>query len=176
MKFCFVLFAEEDSPWTNLCCQSSSFYVYFPKAPQYIVVYSSCRTFWLCYVGRCLSMAWWAVLGPCLASEPAKHWAAEVEHANLTTGLQGWPPIFFFLLEEDSLWTNICANLPQICMWVTTTAWPLKSGVGLLSWTKPRPPKQSLWNLTTRQLGWPPHEDFLKTSYQVYLIPWTLCC
>ena len=27
------------------------------KAPQYIVVYSSCRSFWLCYVGRRLSMA-----------------------------------------------------------------------------------------------------------------------
>ena len=28
-----------------------------PKAPQYIVVYSSCRSFWLCYVGWYLSMA-----------------------------------------------------------------------------------------------------------------------
>ena len=33
------------------------FFILLPKAPQYIVVYSSCRSFWLCYVGCHLSMA-----------------------------------------------------------------------------------------------------------------------
>ena len=38
--------------WAIICCQS--YYYFFllllPKAPQYIVVYSGCRSFWLCYV------------------------------------------------------------------------------------------------------------------------------
>ena len=62
-----------------------------PKAHQYVVVYSSCRSFWLCCVGRCLSMAWWAVLCPCPGSEPARPQAAKVEHTNLTTRPRGWP-------------------------------------------------------------------------------------
>ena len=45
-----------------------------PGATQYIVVYSSCRSFWSCSVGRCLRMAWWAV---------SKIWASE------TLGHQG---------------------------------------------------------------------------------------
>ena len=32
-------------------------FIFFLKVPQYIVVDSSCRSFWLCHVGRCLSMA-----------------------------------------------------------------------------------------------------------------------
>ena len=78
--------------------QSSFFFfsVLFPKAPQYIVVYSNCEYLWLCYVGHHLSMAWWVV--PCLhpGSKPAKPWAwaAEVEQANLTTWPRGRPPEF----------------------------------------------------------------------------------
>ena len=33
------------------------FFLLLPKAPQYIVAYFSCGSFWLCYVGRRLSMA-----------------------------------------------------------------------------------------------------------------------
>ena len=51
--------------WANHCCQSSFFLLLLllPKAPQYIVAYSSCDCLWLCYVGRCLRIAWSAV--PC---------------------------------------------------------------------------------------------------------------
>ena len=68
-----------------------------PKAPQYIVVYSGCRFFWLCYVGCCLSMAWWVVPCPYLGSEPAKPWAAETECTNPTSWPRGWPLIFIFI-------------------------------------------------------------------------------
>ena len=61
-----------------------------PKTPQYIVVYCSCMSFWFCYVGRCFSMAWWAVLGPCPGSKPVKLWAAKAQHLNLTTRPRGW--------------------------------------------------------------------------------------
>ena len=74
------------------------FFLLLPKAPQYIVVYSSCRSFYFCYVGHHLSMAWWAVLGPCPGSKLVKPWAAEVEHTNLTTWPQGQPRDYFFLM------------------------------------------------------------------------------
>ena len=63
------------------------FFFFSPKSPQYVVVYSSYRSFWLCYVGRHLSMAWWAMLGPHTGSELTKPWGAEAECMNLTT----WP-------------------------------------------------------------------------------------
>ena len=65
---------------TNMCCQSFSFSS--PKAPQYIVVYSICKSFQLCFIGRRLSMARQAV--PCLhsGSELAKPWATQAEQAN----------------------------------------------------------------------------------------------
>ena len=50
----------------------------------------------LFYVGGHQSMAWWAILGPCLGSEPAKPWATEPEHADLTTQPQGRPPWYQF--------------------------------------------------------------------------------
>ena len=62
-----------------------------PKGPQYIVVYSSCECLCLCYVERCLSMAWWAVLGLRPGSERAKPGAVEAESKNLTTWSKGWP-------------------------------------------------------------------------------------
>ena len=71
------------------------FFFFFPfflsptSPPQFIVVYPSCRTFWLCHVGCPLSMAWWAVPCPCPGSEP---WAAEAGHGNSTTWPWGWPP------------------------------------------------------------------------------------
>ena len=63
-----------------------------PKVPQYTVVYSSFECLWLCYGGRCLSMAWQAL--PCLSPgpKPVKPWATEGEHANSTTRQQGRPP------------------------------------------------------------------------------------
>ena len=58
-----------------------------PKAPKYIVGYSSCRPFWLCYVRRHLSMARWAVPCPCPGSEWAKPWAMEARQTTQTEPL-----------------------------------------------------------------------------------------
>ena len=79
---------------------SNSFFSFFfsPKlplpnpSPQYIVVYSSCECFWLCYVGCRLSIDQWLVPCPCLGSEAAKPWTAEVEGVNPITWPQGQPP------------------------------------------------------------------------------------
>ena len=79
---------------------------------------------------------------------------------------------FFFFAEEDLpeltsvanlplfAWgrfslSNICANLPLFCTWVTATAWPRTSDVGPDLGTKPRPLKQGVLNLTTRLRCWP---------------------
>ena len=75
----------------ELTSVANFFFLFLPKAPQYIVVYSSCRSFWFCYVGRHLSMAWLAVLALCPGSEIAKPWAAKVEHENLNTWAGGQP-------------------------------------------------------------------------------------
>ena len=90
-----VFFFLKIGTWTNVCCQSCLlfFSLLLPKSPQYIVVYSSCECLWLSYVGCCLNMAWWAVPCLCPGSEPAKPWAAEAEHATLTTRPQGRPLI-----------------------------------------------------------------------------------
>ena len=70
---------------TTVASRFHFFFSFSPKPPRFIVVYSSCRSFWLCYVGRCLSMAWWVV--PCLrlGSQPVKSLATKVERAKLTT-------------------------------------------------------------------------------------------
>ena len=93
INLCFFRWAPELTSVANLpfLFLFFSFFFFSPKPPQYIVVYSSCRSFWLCYVGRRLSMAWW-VLGPHPASELVKPWAAEVERVNPTTRPWGWPP------------------------------------------------------------------------------------
>ena len=73
-----------------------SFFLLLPKASQDIVVYYSCRSFWLSCVRLCLSVAWWAVLSLCQGSELVKPWAAKAEQANLTT--RPWvSPLFFFI-------------------------------------------------------------------------------
>ena len=87
--FCF-----KDWPCTNICCQCVFFLL--PEVPQYIVVYSSCRSFWFCYVGCHLSMAWWAVLGPHPGSKPAKPWAPKAGCMNSTTQPWGRPPLWSF--------------------------------------------------------------------------------
>ena len=83
--------------------------------PQYIVVYSSSRSSWLCCVGRRLSMAQWAVLGPHPGSEPAKPWAAESELQNLVTQPRG-PPQHLLLLESLAYFTTTTLNLPGPCV------------------------------------------------------------
>ena len=50
--------------------------------------------------------------------------------------------VYLFLDEEDSPWTNICANLPLFCMWDASTAW-LMSGVGPLPGSEPVNPGRS---------------------------------
>ena len=47
------------------------FFFFSPKPPRYVVVYSSCGSLWLCYVGCHLSMAWWVVPHLCPGSKPA---------------------------------------------------------------------------------------------------------
>ena len=84
------LFFLKIGAWANICWQSF-FLLLLLKAPQYIVVYSRCRSFWLGSVHRHLSMAWWAVLGPRPGFEPAKPQAAEAEHVKLTTRPWGQP-------------------------------------------------------------------------------------
>ena len=83
-----------------------------PKAPQYKVVYSSCRSFQFCYVGHRLSMAWRAVLGPSPGSEAVTPWATEAEHSNLTTQPQGQP--WNFIPLKSTI-------LPILSFWNTST-------------------------------------------------------
>ena len=83
--------------WVNICCQSSCFLLLLlPKAPQYIVVRSSCECLWLCYVGRLLSMAWWTLLGPHPGSEPGKPRAVEAADWATRPRPQGRPPASYF--------------------------------------------------------------------------------
>ena len=80
------------------------FSLLLPKALRYIVVYSSCRSFWLCCVGCCLSMAWWAVLGLRPGSEPAKAQATKEKCVNSTSQPRGQPPNQFFKMPPKSWW------------------------------------------------------------------------
>ena len=76
-----------------------NFFIFFsssPQAPQYIVIYSSCESLWLCYVGRRLSMAWWGVPYPYLGSEPTEPWATKAECTKLNTRPRGQPLLFIF--------------------------------------------------------------------------------
>ena len=63
--------------------------------------------------------------------------------------------ITIFFGEEDSPRASICASLHLFCMWVTTTAWPLMSGVDLCLDIELDSLKQDEPNSTTRQQGWP---------------------
>ena len=64
--------------------------------------------------------------------------------------------LFFFFAEDDSPWANIHANLSLFCIWVTTTAWKLTSGIVPCLWSEPRPQKWNALNWTTRAQGWSP--------------------
>ena len=65
----FFHFGEEDWPWANIYCQSSS----------------------ALHMGRHLSMAWWAVCRSMPRIWTHKPQATDVEHMNLTTTPQGQP-------------------------------------------------------------------------------------
>ena len=78
--------------------------------------------------------------------------------------------IFLFLLEEESPWANICANLPVFCSWVTATAWALMCTVSLHLVTKPSPPKWSALNLTTRPWGQPLSIPFYSEQFNFLLV------
>ena len=113
--------------WANSCCQSFFFPPLLPKAPRYIAVYSSCECFWLCYVGRRLSVTWWAVPCSCPGCEPAKPSGVEVELANLTTRPGTGPSCDF--------WRKLSPSLSRLSnRWATDWAsmhWP----GGLVSWS-----------------------------------------
>ena len=70
-------------------------------------------------MGCRLSMAWWAV--PCLypGSEPAKPWAAKMEHVNLTTRPQG-------LRQDCPWWHRRCSRFEpsQRIIWFPLTSFP----------------------------------------------------
>ena len=119
-----------------------------PKAPQYIVVYSSCERLWLCYVGHNLSMAWWAVLGPCPGSKPAKPWATEAEHANLTTRPWGQLPDFLWQskwpkrTKETSVENRLEEMYPAKYCWLFYKLIAMKT---MQFWCRER--KQDCWNI-----------------------------
>ena len=118
----YIYFLRLSPELTSVASLSSSSFFFLPKAPQYIVVYFSCRSFWLCYVGRHLSMPWWTVPCPRPGSEPAKPWAAEVECVNLTTQPPGRPLMIFIL--KACLFSSYMEHSPSprlLCVWKSQT-------------------------------------------------------
>ena len=120
----------------NICCQSCffSFFYFSPKPPQYILVHSSCKYLWLCYVGHCLSTAWWVVQCPWPGSKTAKPWTAKAECENLTTWPRGWPqwallidviPVFYSWGRDFSA--------PLFSCTITGTLFPILARV-LIDW------------------------------------------
>ena len=99
----YLFFFFKIGTWANICCQSFFLSLLLPKAPQYIVVYSSCRSFWLCCVGHHLRLAWWAIQRLCPGSKLVKPQAAEAECANLTTQPRGWPLQFWIKARHSCL-------------------------------------------------------------------------
>ena len=61
--------------------------------------------------------------------------------------------VFFFFLRKICPELTSVTNVLLFCLWATTTAWPLMSGAGPCPGNKPRLPKQSTLNLTTRPPG-----------------------
>ena len=75
MDFFFLFFAEKNSPWANICCQSSPF---FSPKPQCMVVYPSCKSFQLFYVS-------------CHHSRATDRWVAWFPGWEMDPGpLRGW--------------------------------------------------------------------------------------
>ena len=107
--------------WDNIYCQSFVFsFLLLPKAPQYLVVYSSCRSFLLCYMGCHLSIAWWVVLGWHPGSGLTKLWTTEVECVNLTTWpwASPWPSIF--VCSPQKVCILICVIMMLKRFWWST--------------------------------------------------------
>ena len=109
--FSYSFFKELTSELTSIA--NLLFFLLLPKAPQYMVVYTSCRSFCFCYVGLHLSMAWWAVLGPLLGSQPMKSQAAKAERMNLTTWPQASPLNYFLIVLYTSIVFYIGKPLPK---------------------------------------------------------------
>ena len=116
----------------GICCQSFPPPLPFPLLLLLLLSKASpvhsCTlqlwSFWLCYVGCHLSMAWWAVLGLRPRSKPAKPWAAEAERANLTTQPLGQP--LHYILNTFSLKSHFLSvscigfqNIWQVLHWMT---------------------------------------------------------
>ena len=80
-----VFFGEEDWPWA-ICCQSSSF-----CWGRLSLSWHLCPSSSVSYVGRCHSMAWWAVCRSAPGTWTCEPWAAKGDHANLTTLPPGHP-------------------------------------------------------------------------------------
>ena len=102
--FLFLFFLKIGT-WANNCCQSSFF-------------------FWK----KGWGVAWWAAPCPCPGSQWAKPWAAEVDHANLTTQPRGQPliTIAFFLIWD------IKGKVFFIYLWVHPLKKPNKMWAGAL--------------------------------------------
>ena len=91
-----IFLCDEDWPWANICCQSSSIF----------------------YVGCHHSAAWWAVTGPRAGSEPTKQ--------NKTCKLNHTPPsspyinnffiVFFLRLTLSSDYSLSLINLNSLIM------------------------------------------------------------
>ena len=84
-----------------------------------------------------ISVAWWAVLGPHPGFQPAKPWATEVQHGNLTT----WPP---GQLHSSTLYMGHHHSM----------AWSMAPCPGSQQ-TKPWAAEADGAKLTTKPPGWP---------------------
>ena len=101
----FGFFGEEDWPWDNLC-QSSS----------------------ILYMGRCLSMAWWAVCRSTPGIQTCEPWAAKLEHENLTTTPPGWagPGSLIFPTVYKTPDCHYVSILPPTCVFSVVLTWQRK--------------------------------------------------
>ena len=82
--YLFTFFGEEDWPWANICCQSSS----------------------TLYVRRPHNMAWGALCRSACGIWTHEPWAAKVECMNLTTMPPGGPLIHFVLSGTSVIWVK----------------------------------------------------------------------
>ena len=93
----FFFSAGKESPWANICCQSS-FLFFLPKAPVHGHT-SSCKSFWFFHVSCHHSMATDEWCG----STTRKWWAIKAVRAwTLTTRPSGLAPHLFFKTWKPS--------------------------------------------------------------------------
>ena len=109
------------------------FFLFLPKAPQYIVVYSS---LWVLLVVACGTLPQHGLMMvpcPCPGFEPAKPWATKVECVKLTTRPQGRPPCDSFVPNsEGEFWLDLAdlvSLTPLAKDWFldghVTSLWPI---------------------------------------------------